>query len=133
MRNLLQMLCLILIVQFTNAYATSYLKFWINGSEGNTVQQGDVFAWEFDVASPGNTADVELWIDLDKSRSITDGDILLDVLNMTDGDLDDDGPVDSSATPDGILYIELGQFGFGVENYYMKAIDEDESSASNWF
>jgi hypothetical protein len=133
MRNLLHVLSLVLIVQFTNAYATSYMKFWVNGSQGNTVKQGDVFAWEFDVASPGNTADVELWIDLDKSRSISDGDILLDVLTMTDGDLSDDGPVDSSAVPDGILYVELGQFGFAVENYYMKVIDEDNSTAANWF
>lgn len=133
MRYFIQTLTLVLFIQLTGASATSYMKFWVNGDTAHTVNQGDVFAWEFDVASPGNTVDLQIWLDMDKSRGISEGDILLEDFKMTDGEEGTDGPADSSTTPDGIIYVMLGQFGFAPQSYYMKAIDEDESSAGNWF
>ncbi len=133
MKNLLLMLTVCVLLQFSDASATTALKFWVNGELRNKVIQGDTLAWEFDVASPGNTADLEIWLDLDVSRSISAGDRLLETLTMTDGDTQDDGPVDSSDTPDGVVYVMLGQFGFAAQNYYMKVTDEDNTTAENWF
>jgi len=133
MKYFLQTLILVLFIQLTGVSATSYMKFWVNGDTVHTVNQGDVFAWEFDVSSLGNTVDFQIWLDMDKSRDISEGDILLEDFKMTDGEEGTDGPADSSTTPDGIVYVALGQFGFAPQSYYMKAIDEDESSAGNWF
>lgn len=116
MKNFLQIAFLVTLFLINTASATTYLKFWVGGDTVHTITQGDEFAWEFDVVSPGNTADYEIWLDMDKSRSITEGDILLEVFQMTDGEEGNDGPADSSTTPDGIVYVGLGQFGFAPQS-----------------
>jgi len=78
------------LIQTQRVAATTYLKFWVNEDTSHTLTQGDFFAWEFDVANPGNTADVELWLDIDKSRNISEGDILLELFTQTDGETSGD-------------------------------------------
>jgi hypothetical protein len=133
MRTLCNTFLILLSFQLCNLNATTYLKFWVNGQNANTVTQGDMFAWEFDVAAPGNRADVQLWIDFDKSRDVSTGDFLLETFTMTDGEIENDGPADSSAVPDGVVYVRLGRFGFAVQSYLMIVTDADESTANNWF
>jgi len=112
--------------------ATTHLWFWINGQNANTLTQGDNFAWELDLAAVGNTVAVEIYLDLNASRTIDSGDYLLDTINLMDGE-QGEGPGDSSAVPDGLIYLEFGPFGFAAQNYILRATDEDESTASNWF
>ena len=115
------------------AKAVTHLWFWVNGDTAHVVNQGDTLAWEYDVATPGNTAFVELWIDTDSSRTITAGDVLLEQFTQRDGETDTDGPADSSSTPDGIVYVFLGPFGFAPQHYLLQVVDEDFSMVSNWF
>ncbi|MEJ2054431.1 MAG: T9SS type A sorting domain-containing protein [Calditrichaceae bacterium] len=134
MRKLLLILpILLLIFSWTNLYATSYLIFWVNDVQSNTITQGDIIAWEMDVATPGATVDIELYLDIDGSHTIDSGDLLLERFQMQDGGTDSDGPADSSATPDGIIYVNFGPFGFAPENYIMRVTDEDNSTVTNWF
>jgi hypothetical protein len=116
-----------------NANATTHVWFWINGDTAHVATQGDQFAWEIDVASPGNTVLFELFLDLDQSRDVTEGvDLLLGSFFQQDGG-QDDGPSDSSAVPDGIIYADLGSFGFAPQDYLIRAKDEDESQSTGWF
>ena len=132
-RFLTIILGLFIIHSGANLFASTYLTFWVNGSASNSVTQGDLLAWEMDVATPGNTVMIDLYLDLDGSHTINAGDLLLDSFPMQDGGTGEDGPSDSSATPDGIIYVDFGPFGFAPADYVMRVTDEDLSTVNNWF
>jgi hypothetical protein len=125
---------LMLIVHWASlVQATTYIRFWVNGDTAHVLTQGDIYAWEFDVQTPGGTVNVDFYLDLDASQTITGSDLLLERFTMTDGESKQGEPSDSSTTPDGILYIQFGAFGFAPENYLLRVIDTDESSVTSWF
>ena len=110
-----------LLILWIPSQSTTYLKFWVNGVEDDTLVQGDELAWELDISVVGGTAELELYLDLDNSYTITGADQLLEMFEMEDGDVGDDGPSDSSAVPDGILYVGFGKFAFAPQTYLLKA------------
>ena len=112
--------------------ASTHLWFWVNGDTANVITQGDFFAWEIDVATPGNRVDFKIYLDLDASRDVSTGDILLQQFDMSDGEFREDEPSDSSAVPDGIIYFQIGPFGFGAGDYLITAVDADGSEISGW-
>ena len=132
-RFLTIILGLFIIHSGANLFATTHLYFWVNGSQSNTLTQGDLLAWEMDVATPGNTVQIDLYLDLDGDHSISSGDLLLETFSMQDGGDGNDGPADSSTTPDGIIYVNFGPFGFAPADYVMHVTDEDNSEVTNWF
>lgn len=132
-RFLMFFLVFFIIGSGSSLFATTHIYYWVNGSLSNSLTQGDMFAWEIDVAEPGNTVTIDLYLDLDGSHSISAGDLLLDSFEMQDGETGEDGPADSSATPDGIIYVNFGPFGFAPGDYVMRATDEDASYAASYF
>ncbi len=132
MKKSLRWLLFLLLVMPCTSNATTHLWFWVNGDTSHTLTQGDDFAWEIDLASPGNSIGVEIYLDLDASRTITQDDFFFETLTLMDGE-QGDGPSDSSAVPDGIIYLQFGPFGFAPENYILRITDEDESTVTNWF
>jgi len=113
----------------TSLQATTYLKMWVNGVVSDTLTQGDFYAWEFDVSQTGGTAFYSIYLDADNSQSVSEGDVWFDTFEMTDGQPGNEGPGDSSDVADGIVYANLGPFGFAPGAYIMKAEDSDGSSA----
>jgi len=84
---LLQFFSLLFIAGFySNASATTYLKFWIDGAQGNTITQGQMLAWETDVLVAGSSAAFEIYLDKDGSHTINAGDLLFERFEMRDGD-----------------------------------------------
>ncbi len=134
MRRLLAILLGIFVISSgANLFASTYLKFWVNGVQSNIITQGDMLAWEMDVATPGSAVTIELYLDLDGSHTISAADLLLERFQLQDGGAGGDGPSDSSVTPDGIIYVDFGPFGFAPHNYMMKVTDQDNSTVENWF
>ena len=134
MRRLLAILLGIFVISSgANLFASTYLKFWVNGVQSNIITQGDMLAWEMDVATPGSAVTIELYLDLDGSHTISAADLLLERFQLQDGGAGGDGPSDSSGTPDGIIYVDFGPFGFAPQNYMMKVTDQDNSTVTNWF
>ena len=131
MKTTILLLLLSLMILPVNSIATTHFWFWVNGEQSNMLTQGDSFAWEVDLSSVGGSAAIEIYLDLNVSRTIDAGDYLFDTLIITDGE-QGDGPSDSSAVPNGIIYLQFGAFGFAEQNYVMRATDQDESSATNW-
>ena len=131
MKTYILLLLLSLMILPVNSIATTHFWFWVNGEQSNMLTQGDSFAWEVDLSSVGGSAAIEIYLDLNVSRTIDAGDYLFDTLIITDGE-QGDGPSDSSAVPNGIIYLQFGAFGFAEQNYVMRATDQDESSATNW-
>ena len=132
MKKSLLLVLIVFLVLPISLNATSYIWFWVNGQKSNTITQGDDFAWELDLSSVGGSAAVEIYLDLNGSQTIDEGDHLFDTIVIRDGE-QEEGPSDSSAVPDGIIYLQFGPFGFAPQKYILRATDEDESSATNWF
>ena len=74
-----------------------------NGIVSDTLVQGDEFALELDVVTPGNIVDIELFLDLDTSHTITEADRLLAILHMQDGDLESDSSMMDLVYPPHVL------------------------------
>ncbi len=132
MKKYLMLLLLSSMMLPVNSKATTHLWFWVNGESSNTLTQGDNFAWELDLSSVGGSVAVEIYLDLNASRTIDTGDFFFDTLTITDGE-QGEGPSDSSTVADGIIYLQFGPFGFAQQNYIMRVTDQDESSVTNWF
>ncbi|MGD9900041.1 MAG: hypothetical protein AB7T22_13030, partial [Calditrichaceae bacterium] len=133
MKRMLQSLMIVMIA-VTISQATTYLKFWVNGVEAQSMVQGELYAWEFDVSVPGGVADFYLYLDLDQNQQLSENDLLLDQFLMQDGMVGNDGPGDSSAVNDGLVYAAFGPFGFAPTDYMMQVIDRnDQSSATAAF
>ena len=132
MRKILMLLMLSILMLPVTSRATTHLWFWVNGEKSNTLTQGDNFAWELDLSAVGNGVSAEIYLDLNASRTIDSGDYLLDTIQLRDGE-QGDGPSDSSAVPNGLIYLQFGPFGFASQNYILRATDEDESTVTNWF
>ncbi len=133
MKKLLLKLFILCLISATPVSAVTYFTYWVNGSPSNTLVQGDLLAWEADVATPGNTLTLHFYIDLDGNHVVSSGDKLLEVFMLGDGEPSDGGPADSSTVPDGILYVDFGPFGFAPQSYVMLVEDEDGSSLTTWF
>ena len=126
-RFLLTFLFLASVVQFS--FATTYFKNWVNGTESNTMTQGDFYAWEYDVSVPGGSAHIQLFLDANHNQSLDAEDVLLIEFNQTDGITSDDGPPpDSGAVLDGIIYTQLGPFGFAPSDYIFHVEDNNDHS-----
>lgn len=116
----------LLLAQLANA--TTYFKNWVNGSESNTMTQGDMYAWEYDVSVVGGSAQIKIFVDTNGNHTVDAGDVLLIQFEQQDGVSGEDGPGDSSAVADGIIYSEVGPFGFGPENYLLQVEDQNDMS-----
>ena len=133
-RVLLRFVLLLFVFGFTaSSQASTYLTFFVNQDSAHVMEQGDYFAWEFDVSTPGNEVSMELYLDIDNSQSLTKGDIWLAGWSMVDGSGESDGPEDLTEAGDGIIYAEVGRLGLAPGNYLMRVIDEDKSVIVNWF
>ncbi len=120
---------IILVLMFNLGYPSTYLKFWVNGNEANVLTQGDFLAWEYDLSVVGGSALVQLVLDLDGSGTITDADNVLIRFEQTDGYAEEDGPpADSSLTPDGIVYSNIGPFGFAPATYIFQITDLNDNT-----
>ena len=114
-------------VQFS--LATTYFKNWVNGSVADTMVQGNFYAWEYDVSVPGGTAHIQLYVDANHNQSLDDSDVLLIEFDQTDGQTGEDGPPpDSGSVQDGIIYTQLGPFGFAPADYIFKVEDANDHS-----
>ena len=115
-------------VQFV--FATTYFKNWVNGSVADTMTQGDFYAWEYDVSAPGGSAHIQLYLDVNHNRTLDSTDVLLVEFDQTDGSSDgqEGPPPDSSSTPDGIVYTQLGPFGFAPTDYLFHVEDLGDHS-----
>ena len=134
MKKFLLLFVFVLLAFLANdSSAITYLYFWVNGSHANVLTQGDLYAWDFDVHTPGSTVDVEIYLDLDVSHTLTGGDLMLQQFQLSDGGPGNDGPSDSSAVPNGNIYVNFGPFGFAAQNYLLRVVDTDESTVTNWF
>ncbi len=116
----------LLLAQLANA--TTYFKNWVNGSESNTMTQGDMYAWEYDLSVVGGTAHIKIWVDTNGNQTVDDGDVLLIEFDQTDGGTSADGPGDSSSVADGIIYSDVGPFGFPPQNYLLQVEDQNDMS-----
>lgn len=108
--------------------AATYVKTWVNQSVSGSMQQGDIFAWEYDVSNVGGKAEFSIYLDINNNKVLDASDLLLEKFIQVDGGQGNDGPADSSATADGIIYTELGPFGFAPADYIFMAIDQDDQS-----
>jgi hypothetical protein len=128
MKHYLRTIILVLTIAGFS-HATTYLKTWVNHAEADTMTQGDFFAWEYDVSVYGGSAEFQIYLDVDGSKTITAQDILLIEFEQTDGQTSSDGsPADSSSIEDGIIYSTLGVFGFAPGHYLLHAADLNDSS-----
>lgn len=119
------------------AQRTTYFKFKVNGVEDTIMTQGiDNMAWECD-CGVGDTLFAELYIDLNKDHILNVGDRTWIMGNMPviDGNTNwNNGPADSSATPEGIFYCNLPpNFAMAPTYYIMKVMNlKDSSTAEDW-
>lgn len=113
-------LFILVFLSFQFSFATTYFKSWVNGIESNTLTQGDFYAWEYDLSVAGGSANVKIIVDANANQLFDEGDIVLIAFTQTDGELEGDGPSDSSAVPDGRIYTILGPFGFAPADYLLK-------------
>ncbi len=119
----------IFAVSLQLAQATTYFKSWVNGVARDTLVQGDLFAWEYDVSVPGGSAHVQLYVDANHDHNVDNSDVLLIEFDQTDGQNSGDGPPpDSSSTPDGIIYTTIGSFGFAPTDYIFVVKDGNDYS-----
>jgi hypothetical protein len=132
MKKYVMILLLSLMMVPINSNATTHFWFWVNGELSNTLTQGDNFAWELDLSSVGGSVEVEIYLDLNASHTIDAGDFFFDTITITDGE-QEDGPSDSSAVPDGNIYLQFGPFGFAAQNYILRATEQGGSPVTNWF
>lgn len=112
----------------SSLYATEYVKLWINGEEGTSVTQGEQFAWEFDVSVNGGTGTFQLILDTDANGLFGENDVVLVEFEQTDGVEGNDGPGDSDGTENGVVYSELGPFGFAPGHYIFWVTDNNDES-----
>lgn len=127
-----RLVLLIVMMFFGGVFANSYVKFWENGVEktGHAfLTRGNLVAWEADVNIPGGVLRFSFYEDVDSSLTISPDDRLLDFFFMKDGSLGVDEPGDSSAVPDGIIYVDIGPLGFLPGNFILQAQDEDGSTS----
>ncbi len=114
-------------VQF--ALATTYFKNWVNGVATDTMAQGDFYAWEYDVSVPGGSAHIQLYLDTNQNQTLDSTDVLLIEFDQTDGQTSNDGPPpDSGSVQDGIIYTQLGPFGFAPADYIFRVEDLNDHS-----
>jgi hypothetical protein len=125
-------LLIMLLGMVVNSYAISYLNMVVNGIPGNNMTQGEMLAWDFDVATPGNVVNCEMYLDLNGDQMISEGDHLLGTFTLQDGGPGNDGPSDSSSVPDGYVFVNFGPFGFAPQTYLIRITDTDNTSQYNW-
>ncbi|MBN2425884.1 MAG: T9SS type A sorting domain-containing protein [Calditrichaceae bacterium] len=111
------------------AFSSTYIRFWVNGVEADSAVQGDFFDWEYDLSAVGGTALVSIYYDQNSNQIIDAGDVNLVTFSQTDGVLGGDGPGDSSAVPDGIIYSTIGSFGFVPGDYIFYVEDPGDGSS----
>ncbi len=113
--------------------ATTYFKNWVNGNESDTLVQGDIYAWEYDLSVVGGSANLKIILDVNKNQIYDDSDQVLTTFIQTDGEIEEDGPSDSSDVPDGIIYLELGPFYFAPADYIFLVEDLNDYSSVTGF
>jgi len=130
MRRLLYFTVL-LLVGARLTLATTFFTTWVNGADADTITQGDLLSWEYDVSQVGGSANVKIYVDTDNSGTLTVEDVLLVSFDQTDGDIQgEEGLPDSSAIPDGRIFSSLGIFGFAPGAYLFSVQDaQDQSQA----
>ena len=134
MKSIPRLLSMILLF-FHFSLATTYFTTFINGTPADTAVQGGQMAWEFDVSQSGGSALISIYLDEDASADISGPDVLLVQFGQTDGDTEGEGgPADSSDVPDGVVYSQMGIFGFAPGSYLFKVHDnQDESEVIHSF
>ncbi len=127
MKNVLHLIIVTLLATQW-VFGTTYFKNWVNQTQRDSLTQGDFYAWEFDVATPGGSASIKLIVDVNNNQIYDQGDIVLATFTQTDGELGTDGPGDSSSVADGIIYTNLGPFGFAPADYLFEVQDLTDQS-----
>ncbi|KAA3608472.1 MAG: T9SS C-terminal target domain-containing protein [Calditrichaeota bacterium] len=129
MRKLI-LVCSLVLLGSTSVLATTYLKLWVNGNAADSLQQGDFFAWEYDISQQGGESTFQIYLDLNSNQELDESDVLVEQFTQQDGDVGSEGPGDSSAVLDGLVYTDLGPFGLAPGDYILKVIDiANESDA----
>jgi hypothetical protein len=114
---------------YNSLLATTDLKLWVNDVEADVLQQGDSFAWEFDVSVFGGEALIQIYIDSNADKILDSGDILLEEFFQADGVLDSDEG-DSSSVQDGSVFSSFGIFGIAPGNYIFNVIDDNDQTSA---
>ncbi len=127
MKKSLYLLLLVFAVQ--SVQAVTYFKSWVNGTEVTTLTQGDPYAWEYDVSIPGGVAHMSIYIDVNSNQQLDSSDVLMIEFDQQDGALGTDGPGDSSAVQDGIIYTMMGPFGVAPGDYVYLVEDKNDGSS----
>ncbi|WP_456441502.1 T9SS type A sorting domain-containing protein [Caldithrix abyssi] len=110
------------------SFATTYFKNWVNETESNTLTQGDFYAWEYDVSVPGGSALLKIIVDVNSNAVYDADDVVLIVFKQTDGEPGEGAPGDSGVVADGIIYTQLGPFGFAPGDYLFEVQDQNDQS-----
>ncbi len=117
-----------LFMVWQNSWATTYFKNWVNGAVSNVMVQGDFYAWEYDLSVVGGSAHIQIYTDTNGDQLLDGNDVLLFEFDQKDGESGEGAPSDSSAIPDGIIYSDLGPFGFAPGDYLFVVEDMDDHS-----
>ncbi len=126
MKKVLYLLLLVFTAQ--TVQAVTYFKSWVNGAEATTLTQGDFYAWEYDVSTLGGVAHMSIYIDVNSNQQLDSTDVLMVEFDQKDGDLGTEGPGDSSAVQDGIIYAMMGPFGVAPGDYVYLVEDQNDGS-----
>lgn len=88
-----------------------------------TLESGGTMNWQFNVPNPGDTAQVEVWFDLNNNGVIDQGvDRLWQEFNQIDGDTQgQNGPPDVDGVADGSISLADFLLGMAPANYIFKA------------
>ena len=118
-----------LFLLINSAFSSTYLKTLINDQEQSSMVQGDFLTWEYDVSVVGGTALFSIYLDMDKSETLSDADIFVIELTQTDGVSDgDDVDLPDDSGEDGIITTSLGRFGFAPAQYILHVTDLNDNS-----
>ncbi len=120
---------LLLIMSVQAVQAVTYFKSWVNGNEVTTITQGELYAWEYDISAPGGVAHMSIFIDVNRNQLLDSTDVLMVEFDQQDGEVGMDGPGDSSAVQDGLIYSMMGPFGVAPGDYIYFVQDQNDGSS----
>lgn len=116
----------------SNANATSYMSFIVNGDSSHTMTQGDTLSFICD-CGVGDSVYFEYFLDLNENHAIDTSDLFLASWYSVDGDtLNEMGTGDNNPVPDGVLHTKDARDGSAPATYCVRATDESSISAFSY-
>ena len=108
-----------------NAQVTNLVVNGVSPGSNFTMESGGAMSWQFNVPNPGDTALIEIWLDLNNSRSIDTGDKLWQSFNQIDGDPQGQyGAPDMDGVANGSISLINFLLGLAPTDYIMKATNK---------